>query len=504
MTKKQIESVKGLRIGTSTEVGRVTIKRDRGQYNISKGTVIETYKDSELALLIERVDELNTEPLAMESKPFVIEGADGWIGYKTTSGYDIYENGKLIHQGLNERAFEIHVNHRRKEKEERKRKQVKKEISKDFKVAGRKKALYYTILVLSSILFVMVFVLGVKFDGINFKRDNNDLYNTITYISNRKYPGKKSDKYDAVYYTLNYHAQKKNYLMTPTEDSDMIVTTSLIYYKNAELEERIDYSLSREYTGTNFNMLFKNIDGKFVNARTTYLYIGYIMDVDLSMYTDNKIMLDELAKSYVVWDKNNIKVDTAYMWESELFDRNTEYFSTYLKRNKVIKMFLNDSSKFVHEYVLFESLGWLNWTSIAFFVIYILLVIGVWIFRKDHIKNSKFLITTIIILSSLIIIPLAMQYLFEGLSKDASEFLDILENTRFTTTTTLMNFIFDYIMKFSNIVLTGIITITLPVKVIRYFVHAKISKINPERTITKSIGPGEIVTEKITSSSWRG
>lgn len=505
MTKKQREEVLNIRLGKTVEIGQVTVRKDRGQYNVIKGSFVKTYKDSEFAIMEEKIDELNTEAVKIvAAEPFAIAGTS-WIGIKSTAGYDIYEGGKIIHKGLNERDFQIQVDHHKSQLAAKEVEKVRKNISKDFKTSGQKKTLYYFILILSAILLGMVYILGVKFDGVNIKRDNNILYETINAIATEKYPEKKSDKFDAVYYTLNYYAHEANYLMTEKvlNDESKVLVDSLL--RKQYVDQGLDFNLANDfsYSGHDFNLLFKDHNGKFVNRELTYRYLGYIMG------EPEALTIDDLTAAYKRWDANDVRVNKAYEWDliaidgTREFDTRVNYYKTYLLRNGFIKLFLNDTSKFIHEYILFESLGWLNWTSLVFLVLYIFLVIGVWIFRKDHIKNSKALITTIIILSILFLVPLVLQYFFEGLSKAPAEFLDVIENTKFTTTTTVMNFIFDYIMKFSNLVLTGILTVVLPMKVIRYFIHSKISKLSTEKTITKVVGPGTVVTEKISSADWR-
>lgn len=504
MTKKQIEDVKRLKINSHVMVGRVTVKRDRGQYNIIKGDYIKTYKESEFPLLIEKVDELNTEKQEVPNEPFIIEGTS-WIGYKSSVGFDIYENGKIIQKGLSERDFKLYVDHHLAELKDKEAEKVKKNISKDYKNSRQKKGMYYFILFLSVVILSAVYILGIKFGGITIRRDNETLYNTIQYIAEEKYPEKKMDKFSAVYYTLNYYAQGDNYLMIPKilDSGKAVEINSLLKYNHEKQGLSLDMSQDNTYSGHDFNLMFKDTNGKYVNKEITYTYIGWILG------EDNITSLEELAAAYKRWDENDNKVNRAYNWEivsadgSRDFDTRATYHQTYLMRNGFIKIFLNDPSKFIHEYVLFESLGWLNWASLAVLLLYIILVVSIWIFKKDSLKTSKHLIRLIVVLSLIIIVPLTLQYFFEGLNKAPARFLDVIENTRFTTTTTVMNFLFNYIMKFSNILLTGVVIIALPLKVIRYFILNTLNKLDPEKKVTKIISPDTIVTEKINRSNWR-
>ena len=122
---------------------------------------------------------------------------------------------------------------------------------------------------------------------------------------------------------------------------------------------------------------------------------------------------------------------------------------------------------------------------------------AIWIFKKDNLKIGKPLTVVLIVLASMIIIPLTLQYLFEGLSKEANQFLEVIENTKFTTTSTVMNFIFDYAMKFANFALVGIVTIIMPLNVVRYFVLNAISKLDKKGRISTMISPDTIVTQDI-------
>lgn len=504
MTLKQIESVRRLKLGEIVEIGRVTIRRDRGQYSVTKDKFIKVYKDTDFHVMSEKIDELNTErDTSTDRMSYEIPGTK-LIAIKTLTGYELWENGKVIQKGLTDSDVEVFLEHYRKNQEVKKVDQIRSTIVNKHKLSRQKKVLYYLILIISVALLFLTYTLGLKYDGVSIKRNNHDLYMVITELAETKYPEKKFDKYDTVYYTLNYYAHQQNYFMLPiiiNETEVQVESAIFLHYQ----ENLLDMNLSADttYSGFEFNQYFKNDFNRYVTKEETIRRIGLILGYE------NIQTMDELKSAYLHWDQNDVKSNKAYNWEitnldgSKPFDYNVSYYNTYLSRNSFVKLFLNDSSRFIHEYNLFESIGWLNWTSIAIFLLYLILAFGIWIFKKDNLTMSKGLVILVAVLFLLIIVPLMMQYFFEGLRKEPTEFLDILENTRFTTTTTMMNFIFDYIMKFSNIILTGILTIALPLKVVRYFVFNAISKLDQNGVIHKTLATGTTLSQDINKVDWR-
>lgn len=503
MTLKQIEMIKKLKMGETVEIGQVTIKRDRGQYNVSKDKFIKIYKDTDFHVMSEKIDELNTEKISNEKLSFTIPGTK-IIAIKTLAGYELWEDGKLLQKGLTEDDVDSFLSHYKVQQDNKKVERVRKEIINEKKMSNQKKVLYYFILLLSAALLITTYVLGLKFDGVSINRNNNTIYQIITEVAEVKYPEKKSDKFDAVYYTLLYHVHQQDYFMTETLINEVPITV-ISELRDTYLENELSLDLSRDatYSGYEFNLYFKSDLNKYVNREEAIRRVGYILG------HENITTIEELISAYLVWDANDAKSNRAYNWDltnydgTKTFDYNASYYTTYLSRNGFVKLFLNDSSKFIHEYYLFESVGWLTWTSIVIFGLYLVLAFSIWIFKKDHLKMSKPLLIIIASLAAVLIVPLLMQYFFEGLRKDATEFLDILENTRFTTVTTIMNMIFDYIMKFSNIVLTGIFTIALPLQVVRYFVFNAISKLDKGGKLLRTIAPGTVLSQDINKLDWR-
>jgi len=503
MTLKQIERVKKLKLGEVIEIGQVTIKRDRGQYSITKGKFIKNYKDTDFPIMSEMIDELNTEKVVEEKLSFQIPGTQ-LIAIKAPTGYELWENGKLLQKGLTEDQVDVYVAHHKKEQDNKKVDQLRKEIVNERKLSRHRTMLYYMILVLSAAILMTTYVLGVKFNGVSITRSNNQVYQVISELAEVKYPEKKFDKFDAVYYTLLYHAHQENYFMLPVEINGASVQVNSELYKQYRSNDLgLDLSLDNTYSGHEFNLYFKNELGRYVNREEVIRRIGYILG------HENITTIDALISAYLVWDSNNTRSNRAYNWDvlnadgTKNFDYNAAYYSTYLSRNRLVKVFLNDQSKFINEYYLFESIGWLTWTSVFLFGAYLILAFSIWIFKKDNLKMSKMLLKTIVVLAATLIIPLLLQYFFEGLRKEATEFLDILENTRFTTTTVIMNFIFDYIMKFSNIVLTGILTIALPLQVVRYFVFNAINKLDKGGKVLRTVAPGTTLSQDINKLDWR-
>lgn len=503
MTNKQEERVKRLKVNETVDIGRVKIKRDRGQYLVVKDDKVFRYKIDDFYKMSEKVDELNTEVSQPKKTTFQVEGTN-LIVVSTQTGYEVFDRGKLVKKDLTDEELQLYLRSRQNETRRKEVEKVKKEIVTDRKVKSQKKVLYYFILILSVVLLSTTYILGIKFDGITIKRSNQELFEVITEISNAKHPEKKLDKFDAVYFTLNYYAHQENYFMLDVlnDEGEIVVpavTTSGIYKVTSE--DLRDKSKDNSYSGHEFNLYFKDEYGHFVNKDIIIARLGYILG-----RTDIESMQD-LILAYLEWDANDEKSNRAYNWErvdidgSRPIDTTADYWKTYLTRNRVVKIFLNSSSKFIHEYSAFESLGWLTWTGLILLILYIILAISIWIFKEDKLKTSKGLVITIVVAGSLLIVPLILQYFFEGLNKEATAFLDIVENTRFTTTTTLMNFVFHYIMKFSNIVFTGVLTIILPLKVIRYFVLAKIKKLENQKP-KGLIDSGRLV-EDIGRVDWR-
>lgn len=507
MTVKEIEILKKLKNNEVIELEGISIKKDRGQYNITKDRFTKTYRDDEFNIMCEKLDQLikranqNQERLSYE-----IPGTK-LIVLKTSAGYEIYKNGKLLQKNMSEKELDAFVVQYKKGLDEKKLDTVRKKVANEYKMSRQKKTLYYFILVLSVFLLSMTYIFGMQFDGVTVNRTNKDLYDVITEIAEVKYPERKFDKFDAVYYTLNYWAHDQNYFMTPIvsegEGPQFNVTNNYLYNYYFENELNMDLTEDNTYSGFEFNAYFKNEEGRYFNRDIIIRYIGYIIGLN------NATGIDELTAAYASWDDKDVRSNRAYNWEvlsadgSSSFDKNTTYYTTYLQRNAFLRVFLNDSSKFIHEYNMFESIGWLTWTSMVLLVLYIILAVSVWIFKKDNIKISPFLVKVIVITGLLVMSPLLLQFFFEGLSKNANEFLDILENTRFTTSTTVMNVIFDYVVKFSNIVLTGILTIALPLKVVRYFVLNAVQKLDKDIKLERIIAPGTILSESINSADWR-
>lgn len=503
MTLKQIEMVKKLKLGETVEIGQVTIKRDRGQYNVSKDKFIKTYKDTDFHVMSEKIDELNTEKVSNEKLSFPIPGTK-IIAIKAPNGYELWEDGKLLKKGMTEDEVDSFLVHYKSQQDQKKVENLRKEIVNEKKLSNQKKVLYYFILILSAALLITTYVLGLKFDGVSINRSNNNIYRVITEISEVKYPEKRMDKFDAVYYTLLYHVHQQDYFMNETiinETPVQVMSELRLVYTRNDLP--LDLSQDSTYSGYEFNLYFKSELGRYVNREETIRRVGYILG------HENITTIEQLTAAYMAWDANDAKSNRAYNWDltnydgTKTFDYNASYYTTYLSRNGFVKLFLNDSSKFIHEYYLFESVGWLTWASVIVFGLYLVLAFSIWIFKKDHLKMSKPLMMIILVSALILVVPLLLQYFFEGLRKEATEFLDILENTRFTTVTTIMNMIFDYIMKFSNIVLTGIFTIALPLQVVRYFVFNAISKLDKGGKILRTVAPGTTLSQDINKLDWR-
>lgn len=504
MTIKQIEAVRKLKIGDIIEIGAVTIKRDRGQWSVQKGKFIKIYKDTDFPIMSDKIDELNTEKSTEKPLSYEIPGTK-IIVIKTPAGYELWESGKLIQRNMTDDEVETYLTGYKKKQEIEKTIKARKEIVTGHKISRQRKVLYYFILLLSVILLITTYVLGIKFDGVTISRNNRDLHDVINVLAETKYPEKRFNKFDAVYYTLNYYAHEDNYFMVETNIEELpVLVESQLYLSYTNNLLSYDLSDDATYSGYEFNLYFKNELGRYVDEIETIRRIGYILGAN------NITSIEELKTAYLVWDENDVKSNRAYNWEvinpdgTRPFNYNVTYYTTYLARNNFIKLFLNDGSKFINEYNLFESVGWLSWSSLVVLFLYLILAFSIWVFRKDNLKISKGLITIIMVLTAIIMVPLIFQYFFEGLRKDATQFLDVLENTRFTTTTVFMNFVFDYILKFSSIVLTGILTIALPLKVVRYFVFNAINKLdNGSGKISKAIGSGVTITQDLDKAGWR-
>lgn len=521
MTIKEIEKLKKLKTGTIIEIGQVVIKRDRGQYNVSHGKFIKTYLNAEFNVMCEKIDELLSKSKRKERFSYEVPGTK-LIVLKASAGYEVYENGKILEKGLSEKELNAFVQMHKRGAEEKKVTKIRNNIRDEYRMTRQKKTLYYFILVLSVALLLATYMFGIKFNGVSITRTNQELYNVVDAIADVKYPENNLDDFDTVFYTLNYWAKEYNYFMTETYTTEArnivtgvtepvvrlnvaVLDNTLIYKHYTDNNLHMDLSTDTTYSGTEFNQLFKDEQGNYVPTDEIIKRIGYIVgDEDISN-------IEDLVSAYVSWDDQDNKSNRAYNYEaftvdgSRLFDYTTGYYTTFLARNSFVRLFISDPSNFVHEYNMFESIGWLTWTSFAVFILYVLLAFSVWVFRKDSIKISKALVIIITVLFALILVPLTLQYFFEGLSKNATQFLDVVENTKFTTTTTMMNFFFDYIIKFSNILLTGILTIALPLKVVRYFVLDAVSKLDKAgaKQITKTLANGVSITEDLTSPDWR-
>lgn len=507
MTVKEIEILKKLKNNEIIELEGISIKKDRGQYNVTKDRFTKTFKDEEFNIMCEKLDQIiKRDSSSAERLSYEIPGTK-LIVLKTSVGYEVYQNGKLLQKNMSEKELDAFVIQYKKGLDEKKLDRVRKTVANEYKMSRQKKTLYYFILVLSVFLLSMTYVLGIQFDGVTVNRTNKDLYDVISEIAEVKYPERKFDKFDSVYYTLNYWAHDQNYFMTPvdteTDELQFNVTNNYLYAYYLENELEMDLTEDNTYSGFEFNAYFKNEEGRYFSRDIIIRYIGYIIGLD------NVLSIEELTAAYASWDDKDVQSNRAYNWEvlsadgSSSFDKNTTYYTTYLQRNPFLKLFINDSSKFIHEYNMFESIGWLTWVSMILLILYVLLAVSVWIFKKDNLRISPFLVKVIVITGILVMSPLLLQFFFEGLSKNANEFLDILENTRFTTSTVVMNVIFDYIVKFSNIVLTGILTIALPLKVVRYFVLNAVQKLDKDIKLERLIAPGTVLSESITSADWR-
>lgn len=518
MTIKQIEKLKKMKIGEIIEIGQVSIKKDRGQYNVTKGRFIKTYREEEFNVMCQKIDSMSSETVAPTRLSYEIPGTR-LIVLKTATGYEVYENGKILQKNLSEEELDAFVQLHKQNLEEKKVTKIRKEVAKEYSMTRQKKVLYYFILVLSVMLLAATYIFGIKFEGVSITRTNQDVYDVITVLANEKYPENNMDDFDKVYYTLNYWAHKQNYFMTETyvveernsegivEDvvktNLVVLTTSNLYLYYQKNELNMDLGEDKTFSGVEFNALFKDFEGRYVNEIEVIKRIGYILG------EPNITSLNELTAAYLRWDEQDNRSNRAYNWEviaadgSRAFDYTSTYYTTYLSRNNFLKLFISDPSAFVNEYNMFESIGWLSWTSVAILILYLILAFSVWVFKKDNLKISKGLVSLIIILSVLIVVPLILQYFFEGLSKNATEFLDVVENTRFTTTTTTMNFFFDYIIKFSNIILTGILTIALPLKIVRYFVFNAINKLDKDKRIERVIAGGVTLSENMSGPDWR-
>ena len=422
----------------------------------------------------------------------------------------------MVQKVASEKEILEYADYYKRQDELKKVQAVRRGFEKDISISNKRKALYYFILVLSAALLFLTLGLGIKFDGVSITRSNQTMFEVITEVAEARYPEKRSDKFDVVYFTLNYHVQKDNYYMTGKElssdlDNDGVyeldnvkVVNSVIYQHYITNELPMDMSNDHTYSGVEFNNYFKYSDGRYVDRKETIKRIGYILG--RSDITD----MDDLISAYLNWDIDDSKSNKAYNWEvmnedgGSPFDGRAEYLRTYLRRNGFIRLFLNEPAKFVHEYNLFQSVGWLTWSSLAVLILYIILAFSIWLIRRDNLKISKGLVKIIIILSVLVMTPLILQYFFEGLSKEADELLNVVENTKFTTTTIFMNFVFSYVMKFSNIVLTGILTVALPMKVIRYFAHNAIHKTEEKVKALKTMtSGGSLLDDAVSKSSYR-
>jgi hypothetical protein len=517
MTIKEIEILKKLKNNEIIELEGISIKKDRGQYNITKDKFTKTFKDEEFSMMCEKLDQLIKKSAPTEERlSYEIPGTK-LIVLKNAKGYDVYSNGKLLQKNLLQEDLDNYVLEYKKQVESEKLETIRNKVMKETKMTKQKKVLYYFTLVLSVILLSATYIFGVRFDGVSINRTNQNLYEIIEEIAAKKYPEQKSDDFDAVYYTLNYYAHRQNYLMTETYfiagDAQNTPINNVCYLPQTEIYKYYsDNNLSmnlvddHSYSGAEFNMLFKDIYGNYFPKEIIIKTIGCIIN------NEDIKTVEELASAYISWDDKDIRSNRAYNWEVvnvdgiSTFDRNVTYFTTYLSRNPFVKLFLSDSSNFINEYHMFQSIGWLTWVSMIILMLYIILAFSIWVFKRDNLKISKFLVVVIITTSSLLITPLILQYFFEGLDKSATQFLDVVENTRFTTTSIVMNLLFNYIMKFSNIVLTGILTIALPLKVIRYFVLNAVQKLDTNNKITETLiksGVVNKISDNITSADWR-
>lgn len=535
MTTENKLKIHELRFNESITIGQVVIRKARGDfYTLTYDGIEEKYSASRASEIYAKIDEVNSKKKTKDQsdveigKQYLVDGTD-LIAIKNIDGtYSLYENGEFL-TGVKGSEYEKVIESYRKKKLAQKVNETKKQIKRDATMNSRKKILYFFILTFTVIITVAVFVLGVKFEGVSFTRKNQELYEVIYDLANERYPEKKFDKFDAVYYTLNYYAHKQNYFMLPIEIYDPAVDDtfvlpaieSYLYWQYKDPNGDGDYSdqLSMDltndhtYSGWEFNAMFRYDDGRYMEKEKIYAIIWGIMSQDLVQLEyapdidfEEMLTLSSVSAAYKVWDANDSKVNRAYNWEYvnadgySIFDRNVDYYNSYLTRNGFIRLFINDSSKFINEYNLFETIGWLSWTNVALILLFIFLAIFIWLFDHSDDKKwklSKGFIIFLGVLGLIIALPLGLQYLFEGLNKNATAFLDVVENTTFTTTTTVMNFIFDWIIKFANILFTGVVTIALPLKVVRYFTHKQINKVTKNVKITKIISPNTTITQDI-------
>lgn len=534
LTAEQKLKITELKRGSSTIIGKVTVKRDtRGRITVVRGDVVKSFDGNNIQEVYSKVNELNNvgkDHLPEIGARYSIPGTS-LIVVPTATGYELHEYGKRLQKDLTQEQLDEYVAAYRAEKSQKKVEETRKEIKKEAALSAKKRVLYYFILVLSVVILGTVYVLGIKTDGVTFKRENQDLYEVISDISRIRHPEKKFDKFDEVYFTLNYYLHQNNYFLQDTEwelknpYNDEIYTIivpsvkSWIYYNptalGATTPEEVDLSHDFSYSGVEFNAYFRDDIGRYVDSQVIYsrlvrlfgpeVLTDVFKDQVFESYTKIEELLtpENIAQMYALWDKNDAKSNVAYNVTAVTssgqrpFDVRVDYFETYLNRNPFIQLFLNPSAKFINDYSLFFSAGWTNWVALAIFFLYLILWFSIWLFKKDNLKMSRPLTVILIVLASAIIIPLVLQYIFEGLSKEANQFLEVIENTKFTTTSTMMNFIFDWIMRLANYGLVGIVTIALPLKIVRYFVLNKIKKLDKNGKITRMIAPDMVLTEDI-------
>jgi len=415
----------------------------------------------------------------------------------STGKYNVWKDGQKVYSGLGEQEVINYFNEITAKKEEKTILNVEKSLSKEGKVSRSKKALYYIILILSAGLLAATYVFGIKLDAIVFKRENQEIYDTIRKIGNEKRPEMKVNSFDEIYYTLNYYAHQNEYFTNPENEFYVNSYLATYYQENNLPTSALN---DRSYSGLEFNQYFQYPTGEYVVQEEVYRRIGLIMG------ENNISILENLIYKYLEWDLEDVKSNIAYHYEiieDSTFDRNVDYYEKYLVRNIFIKLFLNDSSKFINEYNMFEMIGWLNWVSMSILLLYIVLAFCIWLFSRKSIKISKFLIILISVSIIIILVPLILQFFFEGLIGDPRDLLNLIENTQFTTATTIMNLMFDYVLKFVNLGVTGIITIALPLKVIRHFVNNAIEKLNKNVKIIKQLDKKTSLETNIDVLSYR-
>lgn len=507
--EKIIKQLNALSNGESIIINNHNIKKMNTRWIVKKGKSTKNYQADELGILAKILVGNNDIPAIEIGEPFSIADTE-LIGIKTHKGFDIWHKGKKLESGLSNKQYEDYIEYYKNETEVARIEKAELNIKKEVNMTKRKKVLYFFIILISVILLSLTFILGVRYDGVKFSRKNQALYDTIQTIADAKVPERQFDKFDEIYYTLLYHAHKKHFFMlddeVDPETGDIVIDRTVLdntyIYEITQTDLR-DKSNDKSLSGVDFNAYFQDREGLYVKGRELYRRIGLIMDYELKHDSDVDY-LTQIVLHYLIWDKDDLKSNIAYNYDSREFDRDVDHYNDYFRRNTFFKLFLNNSSKFVNEYNMFEMVGWLNWTSIIILFLYIILAICIWLFRRDNMKVPKPLIIIISSLLLIIMIPLIIQYLFEGLTKDPNTFLDVVENTRFTSTTTVMNFVFNIIIKFSNILFTGIVTIALPLKVIRYFVMSKITKLENKALGTTMITPDTVIRSRNINPTYGG